>query len=141
MKNYIIVSNRNYHPDWLEFSNPEILKNYINTISPNVEVIFFPFWSWKVSKEILGKYECIGFHTGTLSGGSPIQNLIRMGECDADLWMFCMSNKIDEGKGIDYRKIELYGTLEEILMRESKLIMEMIDGYQTNSGQPTPTKH
>lgn len=132
MKNYIIVSNRRYHPDWLYFYNPDILKNYINTISPNVEVIFFPFWSWKVPKEILDKYKCIGFHTGTLSGGSPIQNLIRMGERSVDLRMFYMSNKIDEGKEIDYKKIELHGTLEEILMRESKLIMEMINGHQTD---------
>lgn len=126
----MIASNRPF-PDRVA-SNPEELEEVLDTSKP--KYIFFPFWSWKVPNEILDKYICIGFHTGEQSGGSPIQNLIRNGEEWTKIKMFYMTSEIDKGKVIDTRNIYLYGTLEEILIRMTKLIMEMIDEFTKNNG-------
>ena len=141
MKNYIIASNRNYHPDWFEIKNPDVLENYLKSYKP--DRVYFPFWSWKIPKEILDNYKCFGFHTGVLpghAGGSPIQNLIRSGITDTTVTLFRLNEDIDGGEVLLHRPISLYGSLEEILMRISEEIMEMID-VQENIGQSNTTKH
>ena len=134
---YLIVTNRLYHPEWNEV-HPDMLASFLRGGKP--KRVYFPFWSTKVPKEILNNYECIGFHTGGLSGGSPIQHLIREGAKESYIKAFHMTEKIDEGEIIATKTIQLYGSLEEILIRMSKIIMEMIDEAENNK-QPTPTKH
>jgi len=95
-----------------------------------VGTIFFPFWSWKVPKEITDAHTCIGFHTGSIAGGSPIQNLIRKGATISYLRMFYMNDEIDGGKTIDSEQISLLGSLEEIILRMTKLMEGMIDEFQ-----------
>ena len=49
----------------------------LDKIKPNY--IFFPHWSWIISKQIYENFECIVFHMTDLPygrGGSPLQNLI-----------------------------------------------------------------
>ena len=97
------------------------------------EYVFFPFWSWKVPKEITDGYNCIGFHTGSVGGGSPIQNQIRKGCNTTYLRMFYMEDTIDGGKTIDSEQISLLGSLEEITIRMTKLMEMMIEEFQENN--------
>ncbi len=132
-KNYQVVSNRDYHPDWFVLHNHTLLENYLNSVKP--EVVYFPFWSHKVPKHIIDKYICLGFHTSEFSSGSPIQNLIRMGHKQSFVKCFRMTEEMDMGKVLTSRTVDLHGTLDEILIRMSKLIMEMINGLQENPRQ------
>jgi methionyl-tRNA formyltransferase len=122
--NILIASNRPF-PN-RDVKNPEELSKALEVGNA---CIFFPYWSWKVSKEILDANLCIGFHTGEISGGSPIQNLIRQGVENSNIKMFKMNETIDGGEIIDIAPISLLGSLEEIVLRGTKIIKEMIDDY------------
>lgn len=119
--NIIIASNRPF-PN-RDISTPEELDKLESS------VIFFPYWSWKVSKELLDKHICIGFHTGEIRGGSPIQNLIRRGVENTHIKMFKMNDTIDGGEIIDIAPISLIGSLEEIIIRQTSVMRGMIDDY------------
>lgn len=134
---YLIVTNRLYHPNWNEV-HPDMLHSFLFSKLP--KRVYFPFWSTKVPKGILESFECIGFHTGGVSGGSPIQHLIKEGATESYIKAFRITEKIDEGEIIATKTIQLYGSLEEILIRMSKIIMEIIDEAENNK-QPSPTKH
>jgi len=95
----------------------------------NPEHIFFPYWSWLVPKEILEKYHCVGFHTGHIAGGSPIQNLIRQNINHTIIRMFTMNESIDGGEDIGTSPICLCGSLEEIIIRQTNTMKAMIDAY------------
>jgi methionyl-tRNA formyltransferase len=119
--NIIIASNRPF-PN-RDVQNNEQLSNILDTVNP--QYILFPFWSWKVPKEITDKYHCIGFHTGNTNGGSPIQNLIKQGVEDTIIRVFKMNDKIDGGDNLDVIQVSLLGNLEEIIIR----MTDKIDGY------------
>lgn len=125
----IIASNRPF-PNRLVF-NPSGLDFALTLQKP--DYIFFPFWSWKVPKEITDAYTCIGFHTGSIAGGSPIQNLIRKGATTSYLRMFYMNDTIDGGETIDSEQISLLGSLEEITIRMTELMEGMISEFQANN--------
>jgi methionyl-tRNA formyltransferase len=118
--NIIIASNRPFPNTTVQ--NPEHLSRLLDT---NPQYILFPFWSWKIPKEITDRYTCIGFHTGPTNGGSPIQNLIRQGVEDTVIRVFKMNDTIDNGKILDVIQVSLLGSLEEIIIR----ITNKIDGY------------
>jgi len=131
--NIIIASNRPFPNRTVK--SPEELDLILNKINWVPEYILFPFWSWKVPKEITDKYDCIGFHTGDTNGGSPIQNLIRQGKEEATLRMFHMNDVIDGGRDICWTQVSLLGSLEEIMIRISDKIWELWCGHiQTNHG-------
>ena len=127
MKTHVIVTNRKYYNDWAEL-HPDMLEGYLE--AQMATRVYFPFWSTKVPKEILKKYECIGFHTGDERGGSPIQHLIRRGINESCIKMFRMTSRIDGGRLFSIRNIRLDGSLEEILLRMSETIMEMINAEE-----------
>ena len=119
--NIIIASNRPF-PN-RDISTPEELNSLESS------VIFFPYWSWKVTKELLEKHNCIGFHTGEIQGGSPIQNLIRRKVENTNIKMFKMNETIDGGEIIDVAPVSLIGSLEEIIIRQTEVMREMINDY------------
>jgi methionyl-tRNA formyltransferase len=123
--NILIASNRPF-PN-RQAINPIVLDAWIKVTKPYA--IFFPFWSWKVPNKILKKYKCIGFHTGAVAGGSPIQNLILLGKEYASLNMFYMTDKLDKGKVICSDVVLLTGSLEEIVIRMTKVMEKMIKWY------------
>ena len=127
----IIASNRPF-PN-RDIVNPNELKSLLLEEKP--EYIFFPYWSWKVPQNITNEYKCIGFHTGDIKGGSPIQNLIRCGVEKTHIRMFHLTDKIDDGQVICTADISLLGSLEEIILRQTDIMKGMIDGFiQTNFG-------
>ncbi len=129
MKEYIIASNRAFSGSIV--SNPEELEKVLKDRN-DIEIIFFPFWSWKVSFDILSKYGCIGFHSAPLpygQGGSPIQNMIRLGYKTTILCMFYMTNAFDGGDILSSREVSLTGSLSDIISGISSGIKGMISNY------------
>lgn len=127
----IIASNRPFKGSVA--SNPKELEDYLS--NNKVNRIYFPFWSWKVPKHILEKCECIGFHSAPLpngKGGSPIQNMIRLGYQTTELCMFHMTKNYDEGMVVCRREVWLKGSLEDIITRISEDIESMINNYEND---------
>lgn len=98
------------------------------------DLVFFPHWSSIVGSKIFKKYTCILFHTAPLPfgrGGSPIQNLIKLGYKKSPVCAVAMSDCIDFRPIYDQLDINLDGSLSEILERLNNtintLILRLID--------------
>ena len=123
MSKILIISKKKYNK-----SNYNILKNNknfifldninlkkINKIKPRI--IFFIFWSKKISENIFSKFLCIQFHSSDLPkfrGGSPIQNQILNNVYKTKLSAFKINQKIDDGDICLKSNISLYGKAENI---------------------------
>jgi len=134
---YLIASNRSFNDSVV--ATPEELEEYIRT-HPNLERIYFPFWSWKVPKHILDKIICVGFHASPLprgKGGTPIQNMIKLGYDNTELCMFRMTNEWDKGDVIKRTNISLKGSLSEIVDRLRWVILNMINDKDSYNEKPS----
>ena len=104
--------------------------------------VFFPYWSFKISKELLNKYECIGFHMTDLPygrGGSPLQNLILRGFTETVITAFRITDEWDAGPIYCKRPLSLEGTAQEIFDRASNIIYnDMIPFILTHEIEPVP---
>tara|TARA_Y100001970_G_C14172303_1_gene824854 strand:- start:941 stop:1636 length:696 start_codon:yes stop_codon:yes gene_type:complete len=99
-----------------------------NLIKINPKYIFFPHWSHLVPKEIFNNYECIAFHASPLPygrGGSPIQNMIKMGFKNTKICAFKMNATIDGGPIYCQSNLSLTGDGEQIYKRLYKSISLM----------------
>lgn len=143
MKSYLTASNKftlkfyKEIPDSFVASNRTGLGQILPYIKPHY--IFFPFWSWIIPPEIYEKYECIAFHMTDLPfgrGGSPLQNLIADGYTETMITAFRVTGKIDAGAIYMKRPLSLLGSAEEIYLRASDIIVEMIKDIIKN--EPTP---
>ena len=87
--------------NWTLLNQPtELTLQQLDEISPRY--IFFPHWSWRVSEEILDKFECVCFHMTDVPfgrGGSPLQNLILGGHAKTKISALRMTRKMDAGPG------------------------------------------
>lgn len=139
--NYIVVTSkswnieifekkiRHFPGNWFLISNQEELnQEYISRICP--QMIFFPHWSYKVPDEIVEKFECVCFHMTDLPfgrGGSPLQNLIASGIRHTMISALRMTDKIDAGPIYMKKPMSLEGLAEEIYIRASGIIADMIE--------------
>jgi methionyl-tRNA formyltransferase len=92
--------------------------------------IFIPHWSYMIPQEIFSNFRCVVFHMTDLPygrGGSPLQNLIVKGHEETKISAISVTDEIDAGKIYLKRSLNLNGTAEEIFIRSSKVIEEMID--------------
>ena len=121
MKNILIVCSKNWFFENVEVKkfikkkNVKIINSkkklnikYLKYVNPSI--IFFPHWSYKVSKRIIQKYNCICFHTGPLPqgrGGSPIQNLIMINKKKSTVCALKMTENIDAGPIFLKKKLAL----------------------------------
>lgn len=90
---------------------------------------FFPHWSWIVSQDVFETFECIIFHMTDVPfgrGGSPLQNLISRGIYETKLTALRCVKEVDAGPIYCKRPLSLHGNAEEIYMRASAEIEEMI---------------
>jgi methionyl-tRNA formyltransferase len=95
----------------------------------NPRYVFFPHWSHRISKEVLDRFDCIVFHMTDLPfgrGGSPLQNLIARGIYETKISALKCVEEIDAGPIYLKRPLSLHGAAEEIYLRASKIIEEMI---------------
>jgi methionyl-tRNA formyltransferase len=83
--------------------------------------------------------ECVCFHETDLPygrGGSPIQNLIARGHTETKISALRMVNKLDAGPIYLKRNLSLEGIAEEIFIRASKMIAEII--LEITKKEPSP---
>jgi methionyl-tRNA formyltransferase len=103
--------------------------------------IFFPHWSLKIPSEIYENFECVIFHMTDLPygrGGSPLQNLIVRGFQETVISAVRCVDAFDAGPVYHKRPLSLCGTAEEIFMRASRVIEEMIEIILRKQPQPDP---
>jgi len=148
--NFLLVTEKKWHlslyhslkdnsiHNWtLINSEKELTLDRLAEIKP--DKVFIPHWSYIISKKIFSKYECIVFHMTDLPygrGGSPLQNLIVRGQESTKISALKVSEGIDTGDIYLKKELSLWGTAEEIFIRASKIIFEMISEIILNDIKP-----
>ena len=129
---------KTYPGKWHLITEPQDLTaDKIRTLGP--KYIFFPHWSHIVPDEILNLSECVCFHETDLPygrGGSPLQNLIAHGHRETVVTALKMTNEIDAGPIYVKRPLSLEGLAEEIFIRASRIVAEMISLIITENPEP-----
>jgi len=103
--------------------------------------IFFPHWSSKVPLKVLQTYECVCFHEADIPygrGGSPIQNMIAAGLHETVVTALKKVEEFDAGPVYLKRSLSLEGLGEEIFLRSSAIIADMIKYIITHNPIPVP---
>ena len=119
-------------------SPQELLCNSLERFEP--EYVFFPHWSWNIPNDIFSRFKCVIFHMTDLPygrGGSPLQNLIVRGHLETKLTALKCVSELDAGPVYLKRPLSLMGTAEEILIRASEVIEEMIIEIINSQLNPT----
>ena len=135
-----IISN--YPGEWHLITQTQdlTLKN-IKRLNPRY--IFFPHWNNIVPRSIIDFTECVCFHETDLPfgrGGSPIQNLIVRGYKETKITALRMTSKLDAGPVYFKRDLSLNGLAEEVFIRSSEIVAEMIKDIITTEPSPESQK-
>lgn len=127
-----------YQGNWtLVTSKEELTVQLIQKLRP--KYIFFPHWNHKVPHQILDTAACICFHETPLPygrGGSPIQNMITRGHKETVVTAIKMTQEFDAGPIYLQKTVSLEGLAEEIFVRISQIVANMI--YEIISRDITP---
>lgn len=149
---HVIASNRPWTHDLSKSLARQSIANFvtingsnqltfekINALSPRY--IFFPHWSHKIPSIIYDNFECVIFHMTDLPygrGGSPLQNLIVRGHSETVVSALRCIDELDAGPVYLKRPLSLCGTAEEIFLRASDVIEEMIIEIIQSNPEPIP---
>jgi methionyl-tRNA formyltransferase len=117
----------------------ELAVEFLEKIKPRY--VFLPHWSYLVAENVYENYECIIFHMTDVPfgrGGSPLQNLISRGIYETKISALRCVKELDAGPVYLKRPLSLYGSAEEIYLRTSEIIEEMI--CQIIKEQPFPVE-
>lgn len=120
--------------------SPEELKG-IGSWPVRPDWIFFPHWSWIIPEEIYANFRCVIFHMTDLPygrGGSPLQNLIVRGHKRTKLSAIVCSKGLDTGDVYLKRDLGLEGAAEQILVRASGVVEDMIHDLLRSAPDPVP---
>ncbi|SIO49119.1 formyltransferase family protein [Chitinophaga niabensis] len=112
-------------PEWLKEMRPDY--------------IFFLHWSDIIPAPVYTQFNCIVFHMTDLPygrGGSPLQNLIVRGHDKTMLSAIKVEKGLDTGAVYLKKELSLLGTAEEIFIRASALMKEMIIKIVNDTLQP-----
>jgi len=107
----------------------------------NPRFVFFPHWSHRIEPGIHKQFECVVFHMTDLPfgrGGSPLQNLIVRGIYVTKISAFQCVDEMDAGPIYLKRPLSLHGSAEEIFIRTSGTIADMIVEILASLPAPTP---
>lgn len=109
-------------------SNPaEITLERLAELGPRY--VFFPHWSHRIPADVFRNFECVIFHMTDLPfgrGGSPLQNLIARGIYETQISALKCAEEVDAGSIYLKSSLTLHGAAEEIYLRGSKIIENMI---------------
>jgi len=150
MNNYVVAAVKQWNIDayetyskklkgnWYFVGSPEELSStFLNRVKPRF--IFFPHWSWLVSKETIFNYECVCFHMTDLPygrGGSPLQNLIVRGQKKTKLTAIKMVEELDAGPVYGNLDLPLHGSATDIFARAAELVYELISKIIESEPEP-----
>lgn len=126
--------------DFALISNPEDL-TVANLVSINPQFIFFPHWSHRIATSIYEQFECVIFHMTDLPfgrGGSPLQNLITRGIYETKISALRCVEEMDAGPIYLKKPFNLNGSAEEIFLRASEVIENMIVEILEELPEPMP---
>ena len=105
----------------------DLSAEFLERIKPRY--VFLPHWSFLLPENVFEKYECIIFHMTDVPfgrGGSPLQNLISRGIYETKISALRCVKELDAGPVYLKRPLSLYGSAEEIYLRASEIIEDMI---------------
>lgn len=151
-KTYVIASTRPWNRGMAERLSRQIDGRFItidNLRAPTQSrladlrprYIFFPHWSYRIPPEIHEQFECIIFHMTDVPygrGGSPMQNLIMRGHTETMMSALRCVAEMDAGPVYLKSRLCLHGSAEEILLRASDLIEDMIVEIINQEPMPQP---
>lgn len=103
--------------------------------------VFVPHWSWLIPAEIHERFEVVIFHMTDVPygrGGSPLQNLIARGHETTKISAIRCVEQMDAGPVYLKRDLALLGSAEEIFLRASQIITDMMVELVEHEPQPTP---
>lgn len=132
--------NRRTNQKWVYVDNKDDLK-YLTLNEKKINKIYVPHWSYKIPESIYNKYEVILFHMTDLPfgrGGSPLQNLIKLGYEKTKVSAIRVTDGIDEGPIYLKRSLSLNGSAKQIFNRTSSIITNMILKINENKLIPKP---
>lgn len=126
--------------DFVLISHPNDL-TVEKLVSINPRFVFFPHWSHRIDSSIYERFECVIFHMTDLPfgrGGSPLQNLIARGIYETKMSALRCVEEMDAGSIYLKRPLSLYGSAEEVFLRASNVIEDMIVEMLEKQIEPVP---
>ncbi len=105
------------------------------------QYVFFPHWSYHIPENVFNQFECVIFHMTDLPygrGGSPLQNLIARGIYETKISALRCVEEMDAGPIYLKKPFSLNGSAEEIYLRASEVIEDMIAEILEKSPEPMP---
>ncbi len=117
----------------------ELTAEALEAIDPSY--VFLPHWSHRIDASVYDRFECVIFHMTDLPfgrGGSPLQNLIARGFDDTRISALRCVGEMDAGPVYLKRDLSLLGSAEEIYLRASRIMEEMIVELLSTSPAPVP---
>lgn len=122
------LKNNKVNGEWIRIRNKsQFTEEKLNNLK--IDKVFIPHWSYHISEKIFKKYECILFHITDLPfgrGGSPLQNLIKLGKKETKISAFRVDHGTDTGPIYIKKELKLDGTARSIFESASEIIYEMI---------------
>lgn len=149
---FLIADSRRWRPQMAEnlrrrtsrafhaISTPEELTSE-RVAQLAIDRAFFPFWSHRIPAWVYERVESVIFHMSDLPygrGGSPLQNLIVRGANQTMISALRCGAELDAGPIYLKRRLSLDGSAEEIYLRASEIIEDMIAEIIQRSPEPVP---
>ena len=126
--------------EFVLISDPEKLTAAkLSTLNPRF--VFFPHWSHRIDSTIYEQFECVIFHMTDLPfgrGGSPLQNLIARGIYETKISALRCVEEMDAGPIYLKKSFSLHGAAEEIFLRATVVIEDMIVEMLEKLPEPMP---
>lgn len=122
-------------------SRQELTSSLLERLRPRW--VFVPHWSWLIPAEIYERFDVVIFHMTDLPygrGGSPLQNLIARGHERTRISAIRCVEEMDAGPVYLKRDLPLHGSAEEVFLRASRTIMEMMVELVEHEPEPTPQR-
>jgi methionyl-tRNA formyltransferase len=150
LKKYLLVTEKSWHDElfnklsaqhgqvWKKINNKDNL-NFEIVKEFNPDFIFIPHWSYLIDKNIFLNWNCVVFHMTDLPfgrGGSPLQNLIIRGYKETKVSAIRVSKGLDTGDVYLKKSLDLNGTAQEIFIKATDVIHDMI--LEIIEENPTP---
>ncbi len=152
MNNIIVATTRPWHANIVDKLNRKLYNQFVlinrveqlnrdNLNKYQPKYVFFPHWSHIIEKDVYQNLNCVIFHMTDLPfgrGGSPLQNLIVQGFTETKISAIRCVEELDAGPVYLKKTLSLLGTAEEIFIRASILIEDMIVEIIEKNIQPVP---
>lgn len=132
------ILNSRDQEEWLLISSrDQFTPQVLNDFKP--EKVFIPHWSYIIPASVYDNFECIVFHMTDLPygrGGSPLQNLIVRGHKETMISAIQVEAGLDTGDVYMKMPLILSGTAQEIFIRATDVIQNMIEKIISDDPQP-----